>query len=142
MAEKVENAFHNYWLNRKKTPKDAFRFLYLNTIDEKTLISPKFSTWVKYLNNFDDRYPGEKTTVLDGLLAFYNDRALFRMFKAAEEDPSTKKLVTDLQSALILKWRDAKETPEKLMNMLNGVPNSREMIDRYSTLISGTRTTS
>ncbi|KAF4131910.1 hypothetical protein GN958_ATG18943 [Phytophthora infestans] len=141
MAEKVEDAFHNYWLTTKTTPKVALRFLYLHEIGEKTLVNPKFSTWVKYLDNFNDRYPGEKTTVIDGLKAHYGDRALLQMLNAAKEDPSTKKLVTDLQSALILKWRDAKQTPEKLTSMLDGVPNSREMIDRYTTLISGTRTT-
>ncbi|EEY53715.1 RXLR effector family protein, putative [Phytophthora infestans T30-4] len=97
MAEKVEDAFHNYWLTTKTTPKVALRFLYLHEIGEKTLVNPKFSTW--------------KTAVIDGLQAHDGNRALLQMFNAAKEDPSTKKLVTDLQSALILKWRDAKQTP-------------------------------
>ncbi|KAF4131898.1 hypothetical protein GN958_ATG18931 [Phytophthora infestans] len=126
MAEKVEDAFHNYWLDSKKAPDLAFRFLYLDKAGEKTLANPKFNTWVKYLKNFNERYPEDTTTVIDGLRANYNDRQLHRTLKRAKEDSSTEELATDLQSALIHNWRDAKRTPDELKRMLDGVPTFDE----------------
>ncbi|KAF4131889.1 hypothetical protein GN958_ATG18922 [Phytophthora infestans] len=141
MAEKVEDAYHNYWLDIKMEPKTAFRSLHLDESGEKLLADPKFNTWVQYLKTFIDRYPNEKTTVIDGLRDNYHDIALLRMFSAAKNDPSTEKLATDLQSALILKWQDAKKTPEELKRVFVGVPTSGEIIDRYDKLISATRAT-
>ncbi|EEY66630.1 secreted RxLR effector peptide protein, putative [Phytophthora infestans T30-4] len=136
MAEKVENAYHNYWLDIKMEPKTAFRSLHLDESGEKLLADPKFNTWVQYLKTFNDRYPNEKTTVIDGLRDNSHDIALLRMFSAAKNDPSTEKLATDLQSALILKWQDAKKTPEELKRVFVGVPAADEMLDRYIKLLA------
>ncbi|KAG2811611.1 hypothetical protein PC111_g12265 [Phytophthora cactorum] len=78
---------------------------------EKTLASPKFKTWAKYLNDFNHRYPDQKTTMIDGIRANYYDRRLLPILNAAKKDPRTEKLATNLQNALIAKWIAEKKNP-------------------------------
>ncbi|POM61384.1 hypothetical protein PHPALM_29608 [Phytophthora palmivora] len=131
ISKMVENARLQDWLNWKHSPEKAFHFLHLEKAGEQTLASPKFKTWSKYLNDFNKRYPDQKTTMLNGLRANYIDRLLLPMLKAAKNDPSTEKLASNLQNALINKWLVDKKKPEDLYRMLDGVETSDELIERY-----------
>ncbi|KAF1793540.1 hypothetical protein GQ600_11950 [Phytophthora cactorum] len=94
---------------------------------EKTLASPKFKTWAKYLNDFNHRYPDQKTTMIDGIRANYYDRRLLPILNAAKKDPSTEKLATNLQNALIAKW-----IAEKKIQVFAGREGADEMIQRLT----------
>ncbi|KAE8976213.1 hypothetical protein PR003_g25231 [Phytophthora rubi] len=131
IAKLVQREQSKYWLDEKKPPRTVFHFLDLDKIGEKTLASSDFKVWAKYLNDFNQRYPKEKTTMLDGLMGNYIERVLLRMFDAAKKDPSAEKLATNLQNALINKWIVAKEKPAYLRGLLDGVPTSDKMIARY-----------
>ncbi|KAG6941967.1 hypothetical protein JG687_00019335, partial [Phytophthora cactorum] len=117
--------------NREKSPSDAFRFLYLNNAGEQTLASPKFKTWAKYLNDFNQRYPDRKETMIDGIRTNYIDINLIPMLYAAQKDPRTKKLAINLQNALVNKCLVAKEKPADLTWRFSTVTNAEEMIQRY-----------
>ncbi|KAE9359091.1 hypothetical protein PR003_g953 [Phytophthora rubi] len=131
MANLVQRELSKHWLEEKKSPRIVFRFLKLNQAEEKTLASSDFKVWAKYLNDFNHRYPDEKTTMLDGIMDSYIERALLKIFNAATKDPSTEKLATNLQNALINKWIVAKKKPADLKWTLVGVPTGDEMIARY-----------
>ncbi|KAE9299420.1 hypothetical protein PF001_g15447 [Phytophthora fragariae] len=131
IAKLVERERSKRWLDMKDSPRTVFKFHDLSTAGDKTLASSDFKIWSKYLNDFNQRYPDEKTTMIDGLKASYWDRGLLTMFDAAKKDPSTEKLATNLQNALINKWIVAKEKPADLKRTLNEGPASEEMIARY-----------
>ncbi|KAE9011124.1 hypothetical protein PR002_g15182 [Phytophthora rubi] len=131
IAKLMERERSKHWLDKKDPPRNVFYFLDLDKIGDKALASPNFNVWAKYLDDFNQRYPNEKTTMIDGLMANYFERKLLRIFDAAKKDPSTEKLATDLQNALINKWIAAKEKPADLKRMLVGVPTSDEMVARY-----------
>ncbi|OWY92666.1 Avirulence (Avh) protein, partial [Phytophthora megakarya] len=67
----------------------------------------------------------------DGLRANYNDGKLLNIFKAAMKYPSTKKLTTDLENALINKWFVEEKSVELLHNRLGHVDSYPDMIKRY-----------
>ncbi|ETP39517.1 hypothetical protein F442_13024 [Phytophthora nicotianae P10297] len=131
IAKQAESAWLDTWLDAAKPPEDAFRFLHLDNVFENSLSSPKFATWAKYLDDFNKRYSEQKTTMIDGLRANYNDRWLLRIFDAAKSDLNTEKLAANLQNALVDTWLAAKKKPADLKRMLNGVPTSDQMIERY-----------
>ncbi|KAF1790983.1 hypothetical protein GQ600_6022 [Phytophthora cactorum] len=111
--------------------KQAFGLLNLNNAGEQTLASPKFKTWAKYLNDFNQRYPDRKETMIDGIRANYIDIKLIPMLYAAQKDPRTKKLASNLQNAFVNKWLVAKEKPADLTWRFSTVTNAEEMIQRY-----------
>ncbi|OWZ00742.1 RxLR effector protein [Phytophthora megakarya] len=142
MAKRVEKEWFSFWLNIKKLPKEVFRSLHLNQVDEKvnTLADPKFEKWTTYLDTFNGRYPDEQTTVIDGLLAYFNDRKLLQMLQTAENDANTKTLATNLQNKLIDKWVAEGVNPEKLQQILSGAQSSKEMIGRYTKKLASINT--
>ncbi|KAG2790221.1 hypothetical protein PC116_g16016 [Phytophthora cactorum] len=111
IAKQAESAWLQKKLGGGGTSSQPFRFLHLNKAGEKTLASPKFKTWAKYLNDFNHRYPDQKTTMIDGIRANYYDRRLLPILNAAKKDPRTEKLATNLQNALIAKWIAEKKNP-------------------------------
>ncbi|GMF57873.1 unnamed protein product [Phytophthora fragariaefolia] len=131
IAKSVEREWHQYWLAEKRLPQQAFRYLDLDKAGANTLAHPKFQTWVEYLDNFNQLYPEQKTTIIDGLRANYNDINILHIFNTAKKDPSTEKLVAKLQSSLIDKWVAEKEPVETLKRRFDHIPDYEEMIARY-----------
>ncbi|EGZ13618.1 hypothetical protein PHYSODRAFT_303097 [Phytophthora sojae] len=119
-----------YWLDSKNLPKYTFRDLDLHKSAENTLLaSAEFNAWSKYLNDFNRRYPEEKTTMIDALKYSYHDSVLVKSLAAAKKDPEAEKLATNLQSARINKWMGAEEKPADLKRMLHNGPASDEMVN-------------
>ncbi|KAE9082072.1 hypothetical protein PF007_g22412 [Phytophthora fragariae] len=131
IAKLVQRELSKRWLDLKKPPQDVFHLIGLNHAGDKTLASSDFKVWTKYLNDFNQRYPKEKTTMLDGLMDNYNEISLLQIFDAAKKDPRTEKLATNLQNALINQWIVVKKNPADLKRRFNGVLTSDEMIARY-----------
>ncbi|KAF1789323.1 hypothetical protein GQ600_22126 [Phytophthora cactorum] len=113
IAKMAESAWLKQWLDREKSPSKPSAPEPQNA-GEQTLASPKFKTWAKYLNDFNQRYPDRKETMIDGIRANYIDIKLIPMLYAAQKDPRTKKLAINLQNALVNKWLVAKEKPADL----------------------------
>ncbi|KAK1935657.1 hypothetical protein P3T76_010352 [Phytophthora citrophthora] len=111
IVDMVEKARMEEWLTRKNPPKyvlEYFRLFNLDKAGENLLSSPNFQLWVKYLDDFNKKYPGEKTTMIENIRANYDDSSLVRILDAAEKAPSTEELAKNLQNALIYKWIDEK----------------------------------
>ncbi|ETI30095.1 hypothetical protein F443_22784 [Phytophthora nicotianae P1569] len=131
IAKQAERARLTEWLDMGKTPIVVFKYLHLNEAGEKTLASPKYKEWVEYLNDFNHRYPDLKTAVIDGIRANYYDINLLPILNAAKKDPSTEKLATQLQNALIDKWVAEKKEPAQLIRRFGYMKHADEMIQRY-----------
>ncbi|KAG7387331.1 hypothetical protein PHYPSEUDO_014425 [Phytophthora pseudosyringae] len=133
LAKMVERAWMKEWLEWwEKSPSNAFSLLHLDEAGQKTFASPKFKLWAKYLNDFNQRYPNERTTMIDAIRANYSDRQLLRIFNAAKQDPSTEKLASNLENAMLDKWLVAKENPASLKWTYDGLPGIDGIIQRYS----------
>ncbi|KAG6612970.1 uncharacterized protein IUM83_11930 [Phytophthora cinnamomi] len=100
IAKLLEREQSKYWLDHRDHPENVFRFMDLNQADEKILANRNFKSWAKYLNDFNRRYPEDKTRMIDRLRAYYNDINLLTKLNAAKEDPKTKKQAMNLESAL------------------------------------------
>ncbi|KUF84530.1 hypothetical protein AM587_10003442 [Phytophthora nicotianae] len=132
IANTVERAWRKQWVEWNYTPSAAFKFFQLNRAYEKTLLSPEFKVWVKYLNYFNRQHPDKKETIIDGMKANYNDINILLILNAAKKDPNTKKMVTYLQNELVNKWVVANEDPAVLKRRFSGtVENGEEMVQRY-----------
>ncbi|OWY99332.1 Avirulence (Avh) protein, partial [Phytophthora megakarya] len=103
IGKTVQREWINTWLNNEKPPKVVFGLLDLNAAGKYTLTNPRFKTWTTYLDEFNQRYPSKTPTVIDGLRSNYDDMNLLAIFKAAKKNPTTAKLTTDLENALINK---------------------------------------
>ncbi|ETL35040.1 hypothetical protein F441_13146 [Phytophthora nicotianae CJ01A1] len=132
IANTVERAWRKQWVEWNYAPSAAFKFFQLNRAYEKTLLSPEFKVWVKYLNYFNRQHPDKKETIIDGMKANYNDINILLILNAAKKDPNTKKMVTYLQNELVNKWVVANEDPAVLRRRFSGtVENGEEMVQRY-----------
>ncbi|OWZ16299.1 Avirulence (Avh) protein [Phytophthora megakarya] len=136
IGKKVENEWLSLWLDRKKLPTDVFRWLGLS---ENALADRRFKTWTTYLDDFNQRYPTQKITLIEGLREHYNDSNLLRMFNAAKKDPSTKTLVTNVEDMLINSWIVEKRTLTDLRKQLGRVENSDDIIQRYIKKLTATK---
>ncbi|OWZ09200.1 Avirulence (Avh) protein [Phytophthora megakarya] len=131
IGEMLETEYIKYQVGQKTPPERTFFLLGLKKADDKTLITPAFKLWTRYLNEFNKRYPEEKVTMIEGLRANYYDISLLYMFKTARNDPTTETLVTNLENALINKWLVEETTETYLREQLGRVDTSEGMIQRY-----------
>ncbi|KAI9990507.1 hypothetical protein PInf_021535 [Phytophthora infestans] len=131
MAKRLENALRTDWLNAKTPPSKVLSLLHLDKTQELTLMSSKFEVWAKYLDDFNERYPNDKVTMIDSLHTKYNYPWLLRMIQSAKQDPSTEKLASRIQNEMINKWVADKENPAHLEKLLYGTPTYEATLERY-----------
>ncbi|KAK1943979.1 hypothetical protein P3T76_005375 [Phytophthora citrophthora] len=132
IADMVESEQMKEWLTMQKPPKYVFHFLNLDQAGDKTFSSPDFKLWVKYLDDFNQKYPAEKTSMIESIRANYKDILLMPILHEAAKIPKTEKLAKNLQNALTDKWVDEKVTVEKLKGMFGHMPSSNTWIEQYS----------
>lgn len=114
------------WKSMGYNSDDVFRLLNLDDGVDSILANPMFSMWVKYLDDFNANNPAKKTTVFDTLRSHFSDSVLSQLLIAAQKNPSTKKMATQLQGQQIQKWLDNKEFPNtvfKYLTLDKGVDN-------------------
>ncbi|KAG6599847.1 putative RxLR effector [Phytophthora cinnamomi] len=132
LAKLLEREQSKYWLDEKHLPQHVFEFLTLDSAYKKTLASPTFKTWAKYLNDFNRRYPKDKTTMIDGLRANYNDRELLEIFNTAKKESNTEKLAMNLESALVNKWVAEKKPLADLKTDFDHLGFADGLLERYA----------
>ncbi|KAH7487822.1 hypothetical protein KRP22_013483 [Phytophthora ramorum] len=105
------------WLEFTKSPYSVFKAANLDKAGDDLLSSPILSTWVKYMNQFNEKLPTKKTTMIETFMKSYNDETLTKMLNAAKKVPATEQLATNLEkakSALFNKWMVEGITPDYL----------------------------
>ncbi|KAF4146174.1 hypothetical protein GN958_ATG04649 [Phytophthora infestans] len=111
IAERVEKAWRKNWLDEGELPKHV---------------------WTKYLDDFNQRYPSKKTTMIDCFRANYYDIRLVSILDAAKKDSATKKLASKLEDALLDKWVAAREKLADLRRIFGDGEPYDNLLERYS----------
>lgn len=65
------------FLRQKAIPKKVFAELKRQKAGDGLVVNQNFEFWVKYVSDFNKRYPTQKTTILDSLSPYYKDTSLF-----------------------------------------------------------------
>ncbi|OWZ08875.1 RxLR effector protein [Phytophthora megakarya] len=139
MGKMVQNAVLQEWLDQKTPPKLVFHFLELRKAEEQALVSPRFEAWAKYLDDFNKRYPDDKTTMLDAINYNINIPNLLLAFNVAKKNPSTEKVAVNLENAIIDSWLAANTDLAYLKEWLG--KRGKELIDRYVKMSAAKNTT-
>ncbi|POM66104.1 Secreted RxLR effector peptide protein [Phytophthora palmivora] len=107
------------WISNSKTIEDIFKLLKLDTGVNKVLTNPTLNSWGTYIQ-FYNKYKGQKpTSMIDSLMKYYGDEAMAKMLEAAKNNPSTKKVATELQIAQFTQWLREGAKPAQIWKMLN-----------------------
>lgn len=82
------------------------------------LTNPTLNTWIKFTDEFNKKNPCETTTLIDTLRANFVDEALVDALTWAKDVPSSKRIATNLISALVSKWVHEDKTSRAVSIML------------------------
>uniref|UniRef100_H3H3I5 RxLR effector PexRD54 WY domain-containing protein n=1 Tax=Phytophthora ramorum TaxID=164328 RepID=H3H3I5_PHYRM len=105
IARIVQAGMLNRWLGNENPPRATFDWILRYPARNKNVLhDPRFKTWAKYLSDFNQRYPDKKTTMIDSLKTIYGGRKLVGFLGEAKTVPTTEKLATHLENALLTKW--------------------------------------
>ncbi|KAE9066004.1 hypothetical protein PF010_g27980 [Phytophthora fragariae] len=104
LATKLQTEQIDDWLINKDTPDEIFNALKLDKSVDNLLTHPSFDTWATYMQEFNAKYLSQKDSMIDIFRATFGDKDLAKMLIAAKEVPDTKKVATDLQTALLNDW--------------------------------------
>ncbi|KAL4114314.1 hypothetical protein PRIC2_014637 [Phytophthora ramorum] len=111
-ATKLETQQLQGWLRSGKAPDSAFVQLGLGEVGVRMMTSPLFSTWVKYLDDFNAQYPAEKTTLFRVLARGYEDEALIKIIAFGKTSASAKISATKLETQQLQGWLRSGKTPD------------------------------
>lgn len=93
MARRVQAELTQSWMKDPKNhlPDDIFDLLKLT--DKETLLGdPLFSAWLKYLDEFNYRFPRYEDSAISTLLDKFSSVSLLEMIQAASKNPKRKPL--------------------------------------------------
>ncbi|ETO62369.1 hypothetical protein F444_19711 [Phytophthora nicotianae P1976] len=125
MAKHLQTEQVQRWLTDKKTPEDVFGLLKLNKFWPLSWISsdlfnkPGLTTWIRYLDDFNEANPEQKTTLLSILSARYSDKTLVNMLIEANNVRSTSTIAKRIQAEQTRLWLDNKVAPADIFKTLN-----------------------
>ncbi|KAE9269108.1 hypothetical protein PF008_g30951 [Phytophthora fragariae] len=96
---------------------------------DSILSNPGFSTWAKYMDAFNAKYPEHPTSMIPTLLDYFSDVALFKLTEVAENVKGTKTITTKLQEQLVNVWLKSQKTPDDALVHL-GLGERNTMYER------------
>ncbi|ETO68283.1 hypothetical protein F444_14866 [Phytophthora nicotianae P1976] len=139
ISAKLESQLLMEWGAKGFTPDDVFGMLGLKNIagggTGPILSDPVLKFWVRYMNEFNTKHPGKRTTIFDTLKKNYGDMALVDMVVAAKKVPKTKAAAKSLEAQLLNKWLKDKKQPREVEHWAF-FDKSGEMIGKYTTLFN------
>ncbi|KAE8904703.1 hypothetical protein PF005_g25393 [Phytophthora fragariae] len=101
LATKLQAEKIQHWVVKAKGPDDVFRVMALDIVHKDSILSnPGFSTWAKYVDAFNAKYPEHPTSMIPTLLNYFSDVALFKLIEVAEIVMGTKSIATKLQEKM------------------------------------------
>ncbi|KAG3122129.1 hypothetical protein PI126_g24269, partial [Phytophthora idaei] len=134
ISTKLKNQLFAEWETKKFSPDIIFGAVGLKHIHDATrpiLSDPVLNFWVRYLNEFNQKHPREKTTLIDTLRKNYADEALIEMLVAAKKDPTTETIAKNLELLLLTRWLREKKQPPTVARWMFA-DKSDEMLDKYT----------
>ncbi|POM72270.1 RxLR effector family protein [Phytophthora palmivora] len=109
LARQLQAQRFEHWGRQNVSPYYVFEFLNLRRHD--VLTNPMFKSWVKYLDDFNERHPTEQITMINMLCLQLGDGGLAKVLEAGRNAAATKDISTALQDQLFARWESMKFTP-------------------------------
>lgn len=91
-----------------------YKKFHYKTVLEK----PQFHTWSKYLEDFNAKYPDQKTAMLEALTRKFDDSDVARMIQVAKAEGSTRNIAAKLETAQLEMWWSSGKSAEDGLKLL------------------------
>ncbi|KAE8888825.1 hypothetical protein PF002_g12426 [Phytophthora fragariae] len=120
IAVRVQAEQTQRWLTNGKSPEDVFKLLKLNSAKQKdTLLeNPLFVSWVKYTDDFNERYPRHPDLAISTMLKHFSSDTLTKMVVDASKSPSSESIAKRLDTELLLNWNKNGDAPGTVFTLL------------------------
>ncbi|KAE8992269.1 hypothetical protein PR003_g21054 [Phytophthora rubi] len=112
LATKLQKELGQYWIATAKSPDDVFHAMNPGKIEHNILSNREFTTWAKYADDFNAKYPGQPVSMAPALRKYYSDGALFKMTDEMISAGEFKSVATKIQDELSHLWLSSKKTPD------------------------------
>ncbi|KAE8904788.1 hypothetical protein PF005_g20080 [Phytophthora fragariae] len=109
LATKLQKELVQHWIATAKSPDDVFHAMKLDKVEHTILSNPKFTAWVKYVDDFNAKYPENSALMAPALRKYYSDGALFKMTDKVISGEGSKTVATKLQNELVHLWLSSKK---------------------------------
>ncbi|GMF36249.1 unnamed protein product [Phytophthora lilii] len=118
IAIRVQGEQTQHWLTTGKLPSDIFTMFRLDKEGDKLLGNPLFAAFVKYADEFHFFHANAELATLPTILKYHSSAELAHMIVMASKSPNTENIANRLQSELFRYWFKKKETPVKMLSVL------------------------
>ncbi|POM58176.1 Putative RxLR effector [Phytophthora palmivora] len=116
-TKSIATRFESEAIKRSMTdglsPTNVFKLFAPEKITEGLLQMPQFVSWLKYVDEFKVKHPGNDAAAILAMVNRYGDTALFKMLEAAMKISSMKDIATKLEGELWNSWRITKKNKKK-----------------------------
>ncbi|KAG6616204.1 putative secreted RxLR effector protein [Phytophthora cinnamomi] len=99
VAVRIQGEQTKYWLSEdvKKTPAEVLELLHLDNQGVALFSNPLFTAWIKYTDEFNKIYYGERLTAISALKKLYEVDAFSKMVLEAMKNPRTASLAKRME---------------------------------------------
>ncbi|OWY95950.1 RxLR effector protein, partial [Phytophthora megakarya] len=116
---KLETEWLQTWLRHRKSPDKALIDLGFGKAADTLLESALFNTWAKYLDDFNEKYPDKKTTMIEAFTKTFGDAGVTTMLHAAKKSIKTDDIAKKLESDQLKMWLSSEKSVDDLFTALN-----------------------
>ncbi|KAG7384315.1 hypothetical protein PHYPSEUDO_002780 [Phytophthora pseudosyringae] len=120
VSQKLRDELVKGWMDDVMHPSSLFTRLKLHEAGDDLLTSPLLTTWVQYMQAFNEKYPKFKTTMIQTFTKSYDDQQIAVMIQAAKKSTNGRMVdfATNLQTAQFKQWMADKKTPTEMLSVL------------------------
>ncbi|KAF4128957.1 hypothetical protein GN958_ATG21869 [Phytophthora infestans] len=124
MANRLQTEQIQLWMGQGKSPEQVFGLLKLNKfwpfgwVSSDLFSKPGLTTWIKYLDDFNEANPDKKKTLISILSARYSDKTLANMLIEANKVRGTSSIAKRIQTEQTQLWLKKGLQPDDIFTML------------------------
>ncbi|OWY99100.1 Avirulence (Avh) protein [Phytophthora megakarya] len=119
MASNLQLELTQKWLTKGISPGVIFKAMALDKVGDDLLNSPKLTTWITYMKDYNAKYPKNRPiSLFSTLMKNYPDDDLVRIMEKARKVSSTKAMAERFQLELVHKWLAEMKTPQDIFTKL------------------------
>ncbi|GMF22986.1 unnamed protein product [Phytophthora lilii] len=85
---------------------------------DKFLVNPRFNAWVKYVDQFNAKFPDKKIHMIGLLTKTYGDEALSKTLEMAMNVKSTSKIAKRLRNEQLQTWKADGKSADEIFTLL------------------------
>ncbi|OWZ07043.1 hypothetical protein PHMEG_00020617 [Phytophthora megakarya] len=129
IVTKLETEWLQTWLRNRKSPDKVLIDLGFEKAADTLLGNPLFSTWVKYFDDFNEKYPDKKTTMIEAFTKTFGDAGVTTMLDAAKMKTTTDDIAKKLESDQLKMWLSSEKSADDVFMALNLDKVGNDFID-------------